>query len=876
MDSLVNDIRFAVRSWIRNPGFTAVATLTLALGIGANTTMFSVVNATLLKPVPFPEAERLATVWLGFTDNPDRLNIVSWPVFRDWRERSRTFESLGIFDSAGRGYNLTGAGEAEQVSGVRVTASFFAVLGVQPLYGRTFTEDEESPGRDRVVVLSHGLWTRRFAADRAIVGRTIQIDSRGYTVVGVMPPGFRFRFGGPERQLWVPTGWTAGDSERGSNSFIAIGRLKPGVAFDEARSEMDTIGRGLAQAYPVDHAGQTVRIVPMTEYGLRGIRPTLVAMLGVVGFVLLIACVNVANLMLARSAARSRELAIRCALGARRGRIVRQLLTESVLLGCLGGVSGMLIAFWGTRALFPILPGNLRNVPLRPTDGMPLDTTVLAFTAGVAVLSGILFGLAPSLAAFRSDLTNPLKESGRGSTGGRNRLRYLLVASEVALTLVVLAGAGVMLLSVSRLLAVNPGLDTRNVLVLQMSLPQENLYYGPPGNPRFCEALDRAVGSVPGVIAASGIAHLPLSGAGAGRGIAIEGRADPGPRNQPGAAYTVACPNILETMGMRLQAGRDFTTQDTFEAPGVVIISEAMAQRDWPGEDAVGKRFKIGRTGSDSPWLTVVGVFKNVRRSGLDSEPGPWFMRPYQQAGWPLISIVVRTASAPSTFITPVKRALATVEPNQPVSTVRTMEDVVGLSISARRFPMLLLTGFGVLALVLASVGIAGVVSYSVAQRTQEIGVRMALGAQHRDVLRLIVGHLLAWTAAGVVAGLAAAFGLLRLLGTLLYSVEPTNPYVLGAVSAILIAVALAASYVPARRAMRIDAVTALTGRVSSATISDQRKANSGSVRWPLAVGRWSLVRWSFVGGSGRIQPRIGSCIICPSVVLTCIRFSVA
>jgi putative ABC transport system permease protein len=810
VDSFLNDIRFAVRTFARNPGFTGVALLTLALGIGANTTMFSVVNATLLKPVPFPEAERLVTVWRGFLDNPDRLNIVSWPTFRDWRERSRSFEGLALFDSAGRGYNLTGSGEAEQVSGVRVTASFFTVLGVRPLHGRTFTEDEEQPGRDRVVVLGHGLWTRRFAANPAIVGQTIQIDSRAYAVAGVMPAGFRFRFGGPERQLWVPTGWTPGDAERGSNSFISLGRLKPGVSVDEARSEMDTIGRAMSQEYPVDYAGQTVRLVPVNEFGLRNIRPTLVAMLGVVGFVLLIACVNVANLMLARSAARSRELAIRCALGARRGRIVRQMLTESVLLAAAGGAGGVLLAYWGTRALFPILPNNLQNVPLRPTDGIPLDTTVLLFTTALAVVSGVIFGLAPALAGFRSDLNDSLKENARGSTGGRNRLRYGLVASEVALTLVVLAGAGIMLLSVSRLLGVQPGLDTRNVLVLQMALPQENLYYGPPGNPRFCEALDRQVGGVPGVGSVSGIAHLPLSGAGAGRGIAIEGRADPGPRNQPGAAYTVACPNVLRTMGMTLVAGRDFTVNDTLEAPGVVIINEAMARRDWPREDAIGKRFKIGRTTDDAPWLTVVGVFKNVRQFGLDSEPGPWFMRPYQQAGWPFMSIVVKTASQPAAFVAPVKRAIAAVEPDQPVSTVRTMEEVVGLSISSRRFPMLLLTGFGLLALVLASVGIAGVVSYSVAQRTQEIGVRMALGAQRRDVLRLIVGHSVAWSAGGVVVGLAAAWGLLRLLRTLLFGVEPTNPYVLAAVSTILIAVALAASYVPARRATRIDAVTAL------------------------------------------------------------------
>jgi putative ABC transport system permease protein len=811
MESLLSDIRFTVRMWMRSPGFTAVAVLTLALGIGANTSMFSVINATLLRTLPFPRADRLVTIWKSPFNTPDRLNIVSLPNFRDYRTQSRTLETVALLDSAGKGYNLTGDGEAEQVSGVRVTASFFTVFGVQPLLGRTFVPEEETAGRDRVVVLSHGLWVRRYAGDPSVLGRTIQMDGAAYTVIGIMPASFRFQFGGSSvRQLWVPAGWTKGDEERGSNSFYAVGRLKDGVTFNEARSEMDTIGRALADAYPADNAGQTVRLVPMAEFGIARLRPTLVTMLGVVGLVLLIACVIVANLTLARAAARSRELAIRSALGAGRGRIVRQLLTESVMLACAGGVCGLLLAYWGTAALLPILPSNLRAAPLRPVDRIGIDMTVLAFTSIVAIASGILFGLAPAFGSFRTDLTHPLKESAPGSTGGRSRLRYALVASEVALTLVVLAGAGVMLLSVSRLLRVDPGLDTRNVLVMQMSLPQENLYYGPPGNPRFCEALDQRVGSVAGVVTVSAIAHLPLSGGGAGRGITIEGRPDPGPENQAGAAYSVACPNVLRTLGMALRSGREFTLRDTFEGPGVAIINEAMARRDWPGEEAVGKRFKIGQFGSDGPWVTVVGVFKDVRQFGLDSEPGPWFMKPYQQAAWPFMSIIVKTASGPASFVNPVKQALAIVEPNQPVSGVRTMEDVVGTSVSSRRFPMLLLTLFGLLALVLAAVGIAGVVAYSVVRRTQEIGLRMALGAQRRDVLRLLLGQSLTWTFVGIAIGLAGAFGLLRFLDTLLYGIKPADPMVLGAASALLACVAVAASYLPARRAMGIDAVRAL------------------------------------------------------------------
>jgi len=811
MQSFLSDVRYAIRTWLRNPGFAAVAALTLALGIGANTTMFSVVNATLLQPLPFPDPDRLATVWKGRIDTPQNLNIVSLPNYRDWRAQNHVFEEIALFDSAGRGYNLTSEGEPEQVSGLRVTAGFFPVLGVRPMLGRTFRPDEEEPGRDRVVVLSHGLWTRRYRADRSIVGSTIQIDGAAHTVVGVMPPDFVFQFWSGPRQLWVPGGWTKGDQSRGSNSFVCLARLKPGVTMADARGEMDVIGRALEKAYPNDNVGQTVRVVPMSEYGMESLRTPLYAMLGVVAFVLLIACVNVANLMLARAATRSRELAIRGALGAGRLRLVRQLLTESVLLACAGGACGLILAIWGTRLFVAILPNYLRVVPLHPVDDIRVDTSVLMFTSVVSILSGILFGLAPALTAFRSDLNEPLKESSRGtSSGGRSRLRYGLVAAEVALTLVVLAGAGVMIVSVARLLGVDPGLDPRNVLVMQMSLPQDDLYYGPPGHARFCDDLHERVGGVPGVVSVSAIAHLPLSGGGAGRGLAIEGRPDPGPQCQPGAGYSVACPDILQTLGIRLIAGREFTARDTVDATAAALVNEAMAKRFWPDESAVGKRFKIGQFSGNAPWLTVVGVFTNVRHWGLDNEPGPSFLRPYSQAGWPSMSVVAKAASAPAAFVTPIKRALAAIEPNQPVSSVRTMEDVVGGSVASRRFPMLLLSGFALLALVLAAVGIAGVVGYSVVQRTQEIGVRVALGARATDVLRLVIGHSLSWTLAGIAAGVAASLGLLRFLRTLLFGVTPADPIVLAGVSVLLVAVALAATYVPARRAMRVDPVSAL------------------------------------------------------------------
>ncbi len=732
------------------------------------------------------------------------------PNYRDWLERSRSFASIGLMDSAGRGYNLTGRGDPERTPGLRVTASFFEVLGIQPMLGRTFTRDEEEAGRDRVVVLSHGLWTRRYAADAAIVGTTIQIDGKAHLVVGVMPASFVVEYGS-RRELWVPVGWTEGDRDRTSNSFLALGRLKPGVTMAQAGSEMDAIGRGLSAQYPVENADQTVVVEPMSEYGMQRKRSLLWPLLAVVGFVLLIACVNVANLMLARAASRQRELAIRSTLGAGRWRIVRQLLTESVVLACAGAIGGLLIAYWGTQGILPLLPGNIAASDFRPVDRVSIDLRVLAFTSVIAIGSGILFGLAPAFAAFRSNLASPMRRDARGSTGdGKSRLRYGLVAIEVALTLIVLAGAGVMLVSVSRLLGVDPGLDPRNVLVMAISPPQKELYYGPPDNPQFCDGLTREVGAVPGVLSVGAVGHLPLTGARAGRALSIEGRPDPGSGNMPGAAYSVACPGTFATLGVPLVDGREFTPRDALGAPAVAMINRRLAREIWPGESAVGKRFKIGFLDSDNPWMTVVGVVENFRHSGLDVEQQPSFYRPYQQAAWPVMSIVVKTAAAPEPLAKAITRAVARVEPNQPVAGVRTMETVVGRSVTSRRFPMYLLSGFAALALILAAVGIAGVVGYSVVQRTPEIGVRVALGARRLDVLRLILGHSLAWAIGGVVAGIAGAIWLLRLLGTMLYGVTPHDPVVLGSVSMVLVAVVLGASYLPARRAMRVDAVTAL------------------------------------------------------------------
>jgi putative ABC transport system permease protein len=811
MGTLVQDLKYGLRMLARNPGFTLVAALTLALGIGANTTIFSVINATLLRPIPFPDSNRLVLVWATYGKGPDNWNIVSAPNYWDFRRRSHSFEGMAIFDSAGRGYNLSASGtkqEPEQVSGLRVSANFFSVLGVQPYLGRAFLPEEEALGKDREVVLSYGLWKRRYGGEPTLVGRTIKIDGEDFTVVGVMPRDFQWQFWSNPRQLWVPVGYTKGDYDRAGNSFIAFGRLKPGVTVAQADAEMDSIGAHLAREYPREDPGMGATVMPMNDFGLKGLRTTMLALLAAVGFVLLIACVNVANLMLARGAARQKELAIRRALGAASSRLVRQLLTESVLLAVFGGFAGLLLAVWSNGLLFPVFRLDAMYLPLRQLDSIRIDGRVFGFALLVSCLTGVLFGLAPALGTLRGDVNEPLKEGGRGSTeGGGSRLRHALVASEVALALVVLCGAGLMIKSLSRLLGVNPGLNPKNVLTMQMSLPQEDLYNGPPGLPRFCQELEEHVSVIPGVVSASAVGHLPFEG-NAGRGFQIEGQPPADPEHMPNANYSVACPNYFRTMGVDLLKGREFTDQDIVSAPGVIVINETMARRYWPKQDPIGRRIRLG--GSDGPPLAVVGVVGDVHHWGLDEGVRPQFFRPYTQAAWPVMNVVLRTINAPATFTAPVKKALADILPDRPVSNVETMEEIVRDSTGSRRFPMFLLSTFALLALALAAVGIVGVVSYSVAQRTHEIGIRMALGARTADVLSLIVKGSMAWVMGGIALGLAGSIGLTRLLGNLLYGVRPADPLVLGTVSLVLACVALLASYIPARRATQVDPMIAL------------------------------------------------------------------
>jgi putative ABC transport system permease protein len=810
---LWQDIRFGARMLIKQPAFTFVAVLTLALGIGANTTIFSLINSLLLKPLPYPEAERLMLVWQSDINNPSDRNILSAPNYWDWQQQNDVFEKMAILDSAGQGYNLSGDSEPERVSGVRVSSEFFDVLGVKPRLGRTFLPEEQQPGKHQVVVISDTLWRNRYNSDPNIIGKTVKVEGEIFTVIGVMPPEFQFQLYSSIRQLWVPIVYTKGDYDRGSNSFLCLARLKPGVTVEQAREQMNIIGRGLAEKYPQDNAGRTATIDSIIGFDTEEQQKTLLMLLAVAGFVLLIACINVANLLMARGAARQRELAIRTALGASRTRTIRQLLTESLLLAFAGGLSGVLLAIWSNKLLIKVLPGNLAAVPfysISESSGLPIDYKVLAFAWGVTCLTGIIFGLAPAMIFSKRNVNEFLQQGSRGTTTGGLKLRQSLIVLEVALALVVLTGAGLMIQSMVRLLNVTPGFDPHNVLVLGMSLPQENTFYGPPGNPQFSRNLQEYVGSIPGVISVSAASHIPIGGGWASRGFVIEGLPDPGTENQPGAKYTVICPNYFKTMGIKQISGREFTEEDSLDAPGVIIINEAMARRYWPDEDPLGKRIRIGLFSADAPWLTIVGITQDVKQRGLDMQTRPEFFRPYNQAAWPTMAVVVRTASSPITFTQPVKQALAKFEPDRAASGIGNMEEVISNSAGSRWFPMMLLVAFSFIALVLASVGISGVVSFSVSQRTREIGIRMALGARKAEVLLLMLTHNLRAAFLGIGLGLAGSFMLTRFLEGLLFEVKPMDPLILGAVALILASVAFAASYIPARRATKVDPLIAL------------------------------------------------------------------
>lgn len=796
---MIADLRYACRQLGRSPGFTLTAVLALGLGIGANSAIFSVVDAVLLRPLPYPESDRLVMVWeeatfVGFPRNtPAPANWV------DWRKRNTVFTDVAA--SRGGLFSLTGDGQPEIVLGRRVTANFWTVLGVKPMLGRVFTEAEESANA-RVAVISYGLWQRRLGGDPTAVGRDIVVNDQKHTVIAVMPRGFAW----PAREfdIWAPASFTARDlGNRGSHYLMCIARLKPGVSVQQAQSEMTVIARQLQQQYPQNKNVGAV-VVPLRDQMAGPMKTGLLVLLGAAGCVLLIACANVANLLLSRASGRRREIAVRAALGAGRSRLVRQLVTESLLLASLGAIAGLLIA----RASMTIL-GKL--VPTAFTAQASIDPRVLGFSLGLCLVTGVLFGLYPALSLSRMDLHDALKEGGRAGLGGRSQLmRKSLVIAEVALAQVLLVGAGLMIQTLIRLRAVDPGFRSDHLLTMSTPLP----------NPRYAEASRReaffrtvveSVSKLPGVVSAGYTSSLPMTERGNTNGYTVEGRA-PREGDPQDALFRVVTDQFLQTMGATLREGRFFSPHDRGDSLAVVIVNDFFAKRHWPGESPIGRR--ISMSNSDQPvWLTVAGVVRDVLERGLDIEMKPAVYMPVTQSAqyWPVPNaLAVRTAVEPLSIAPAVRAIVASADKDQPIRAVRTMEQVVDTEVSTRQQQMTLLGAFAALALILASIGIYGVLSYSVMQRTREIGVRVALGANPAGVSRMVAGQGLVLTSIGLAIGIAAALAATRAISTQLYGIAATDPGTYAGVAALLTLVGILACYVPARRAARIDPVIAL------------------------------------------------------------------
>jgi putative ABC transport system permease protein len=794
---------------IKSPGFTAVAILSIAIGIGANTTVFSVINAVLLKSMPYNDPSSLALVWgdSRTESNLRKHNQVSATDIADVRAQTTVLEDVATY--AGWFPIMSGAGEAERIPAIQVGDGYFRIMKGAPLLGRVFTPEEQVDGKDFVVVLGHGLWQRRFGADPNIVGKSVMLNGRPYNIVGVMGPDFRplpASLVAPEGQFYRPVAENYDDEERDSRHLRAIARLKPGVTIEQAQSELSVIAQRIEQAHPLTNKGYGVAVVSITEEITGGIRPTLLMIFGAVIFVLLVACANVANLLLARATVRHKEITIRSAIGAGRGQLIRQLLTESLLLAVLGGGLGLLIATWGTSVV--ATAGSKINPMFQDVH---LDLRCLAFTLGVSIITGLIFGLAPALQISKPNLAESLKETGRGSgpAASRNRLRSALVISEIAMTLVLLVCAGLLIRTVARLRNVDSGFNANNILAMNIGLPAAK-YPKPENVIAFNKEIVERISALPGVKAAGTTSVLPLSANFDGRGLAVEDH--PKPRGEEITVdLYVTTPGYLQAMEIPLLSGRMITDQDTKDSPNVALINKTMAAQLWPNKDPLGKRIKFpGSDKNPQPWRTIVGTVSDVSQYALDKTPPMQIYLPHNQFPTSFNSIVVRTQNEPTAMIGAIRREIQAVDKDQAVFNVTTLEQLIGDSILIRRFFMLLLLVFAALALILAAVGIYGVMSYVASQRTYEIGIRMALGAQTRDVLKLIIGNGMALTLIGIVAGLAGAFALTRLMAGLLFGVSATDAVTFLSVSVGLTLVALLACYIPARRATKVDPLVAL------------------------------------------------------------------
>lgn len=820
METLIQDLRFGVRLLLKNPGFSAVAILALALGIGANTAIFSVVDAVLFRPLPFHQPERLVAVWEHDLKKGEDHDSVMAGNFLDWKSRSQVFEAMSAH--AGGSINLTGLAEPERIRAARVSAGLFPLLGVQPEVGRVFSADEDQPGNQRVVVLSNSLWRSRFGGDTEVVGRSITLNNQDYEVVGVMPAGFALPLN-EDSKIWTPLVFTPEELALRNNHYLKVlGRLKPGASVEQASAEMTSIAAQLEKEYPKSNEGTGAALFPLHSEIVGDVRKALLIFLGAVAFILLIACANVANLMLARAAARQREIAVRIALGASRWRLVRQMLVESVVLGLTGGAAGLLLALWGIE----FLSGAAQQMSTPRAGSIGLDGRVLLFTFGASIVTGLLFGSVPALQSSKPDLNDALKEGGRSSGSlRRTRTRNLLVASEVALAFVLLAGAGLLINSFLKLRAVDPGLKPDNVLTMNISLPRQK-YSQPEQVIAFHRQLLEQVAAVPGIECAGSVTALPYGGSTNSYGYVVESTVS-GDQTES-IISQLASADFFRALGIPIVAGREFNERDIDGAPSVVIVSDSLAKRYWPDQDPLGRRVKWGNKEFGSPWMTVVGVVGDVRQRGLDAVPRSTIYVPNLQLGDPIktragvslrdlmtndarsIELVARSASGASGLATAVRAAVWAVDPDQPVTRVKTMEQVLADTMVVQRFSTWLLAGFAGIALVLAAAGIYGVISYSVTQRTHEIGIRMALGAEQRDVLKLVVGQGVAPALIGLGIGLAGAIGLTRFMESLLFNVSVTDPITFGVIAFLLLIVAVAACYLPARRAAKVDPMTAL------------------------------------------------------------------
>ena len=805
MDQLVRDIRFALRGLAKKPAFTAIAVLTLALGIGANTAIFSVVNAVLLRPLPVKEPDRLMTFWLSAPAKGLQHMDLNPAMFAYYRNRTRTFESLGAFETGE--FSLTGGGEPEAVPGAVVTFEYFNVLGREPLHGRTFTAQEDTPDNNHVVLLSYGLWQRRFGGNTNIVGQSINVDNEPTTVVGIMPADFDFpdpaerASSSGHVQLWVPKGLDPQNSN--SYNLLAVGRLKPGANADDAKKELDS----LYQAYSAESGARigiapessvTTVLVPWQQNIVGEVRRPLLVLLGAIALVLLIACANLTNLMLARAASRSRDLAVRQCLGASAMRIARQTLTESLLLSFIGTLVGVLLAVWIVTALKSLVSSQIPHV-----ETARIDATVLLFTVAIMLLTGALCGLAPALRSARINLQDAIKEGSRGSTSGSNkRLNHIFVVSQLALSLVLLIGAALFLQSFRNLLSVNPGFRAENVLMARVSLPEQK-YRDTAQTESFYNQLRQNVGGLPGVQAIELCQVVPFSGGGGGAAFAVEGFE----HEQSKVAWLrSSTPGYFNAMGMPILKGRGFESTDTATSLPVAIVDESLARKYSPQGDLVGKRLRVG----DGPWLTIVGIVPNVKNRKLDEAAWPYVYRPYSQWVRRETMLVVRSEMDPTIIAGNIRQEVAKLDPELPLSRVSTIRQAMDRSLVTTRLTNWLLTGFAATALLLALTGIYGVMSLNVANRRGEFGIRLALGAQTTSVLRLILGQGLRLAVVGVALGIVAAIALTRLLQGLLFGISASDPLTFGVIAALLVGVALLACWIPARRATKVDPLEAL------------------------------------------------------------------